>query len=94
MADAAGIENPLFHVQVRLPDGEQITREQWEHNHGPRFENIPDWKASPRPCVSRRRDRPASYISTWRFQPIDDETLKAKPLPFFKLRLKALARAA
>lgn len=30
LGDSLGIENPLFHIQIRLPKGEQLTPEQWD----------------------------------------------------------------
>ena len=31
MAEATKADNALFHVQVRLPEHERLTRQQWEH---------------------------------------------------------------
>ena len=31
MAEATKADNALFHVQIRLPDHERLTPEQWEH---------------------------------------------------------------
>jgi len=31
MAEGTRAAQPFFHVQVRMPDGEELTREQWQH---------------------------------------------------------------
>jgi hypothetical protein len=91
MADASEIENPLFHVQVRLPDHEQITQEQWERT-ADRIQKRLGLTGQARAVVYHILDVTGDRHMHLAFSLIDEETLKAKQLPFFKLRLKALSR--
>jgi hypothetical protein len=91
MADASEIKKPLFHVQVRLPEGDQLTREQWEYT-AERIERRLGLTGQARAMVFHIDEQTGEPHMHLAFSLIDEETLKAKPLPFFKLRLKALAR--
>jgi hypothetical protein len=85
------IENPLFHVQVRLPEGEQITREQWELT-ADRIEKRLGLTGQPRALVYHIDEQTGERHIHLTFSLIDEETLHAKPVDFFKRRMKALAR--
>jgi hypothetical protein len=91
MAGATHAENALFHVQVRLPDGEQITREQWEQT-ADRVEKRLGLTGQPRAIYFHVNEKTGDRHMHIGFSLIDAETMTAKPLPFFKFRLKALAR--
>jgi hypothetical protein len=83
-------KQPFFHVQVRNPEGERLTREQWRAV-ADRIENRIGYKDQPRAIVFHHSDTGACHMHiAW--SRIDSRALKAKPLPFYKLRLKAVAR--
>jgi hypothetical protein len=91
MAEATKADNALFHVQVRLPDHERLTAKQWEHT-ADRVEKRLGMTGQPRAVYFHIDDKTGERHMHIGFSLIDAETMKAKPLPFFKFRLKALAR--
>jgi hypothetical protein len=83
---------PFFHVQIRNRAGETLSQFQWK-NVADRIERILGLRDQPRAIavhVDRRTGHEHIHIA---FSRIDQETLKAKPLPFYKLRLKRVSRA-
>ena len=82
-------EQPFFHCQVRTPAGESLTREQWERV-ADRIEKKLGLTDQPRAIAFHLKDGHEHMHVAW--SRIDEETLKAKPLPFFKLRLKEVCR--
>jgi Ti-type conjugative transfer relaxase TraA len=92
MADALPqCEQPFFHVQVRNPNGEQLTRKQWDRVAN-RIEAKLGLTDQPR-AIAFHEDLDTGHEHmhiAW--SRIDEETLKAIPLPFYKLRLKEVCR--
>ena len=84
-------ENPFLHVQIRLPGGEQITREQWEQT-ADRTQKRLGLDGQPRADVYHVDEKTGERHLHLALSLIDEQTMQAKPLPFFKYRLKALAR--
>lgn len=91
MAQATQCEKPFFHVQVRNPDGEKLTREQWERV-ADRMERANGLIGQPRAMAFHTDQKTGHEHLHLAWSRIDGETLKAKPLPFFKLRLKEACR--
>jgi hypothetical protein len=82
---------PFFHVQVRNPTGETLTRVQWNKAID-KIETMMGLTDQPR-AVAVHTDRETGHEHihiAW--SRIDPETLQAKALPFFKLRLKKACR--
>jgi hypothetical protein len=91
IAEATKADNALFHVQVRLPEHERLTALQWEHT-ADRIEKRMGLSGQPRAITFHTDDRTGERHMHVGWSLIDAEEMKAKPLPFFKFRLKALAR--
>jgi len=91
MAAGTKAENALFHVQVRLLEHERLTRQQWEHA-ADRIEKRLGLTGQPRAIYFHVNEQTGAEHMHVGWSLIDTETMKAKPLPFFKLRAKALAR--
>ena len=91
MAEATRADNALFHVQVRLPEHERLTRQQWEHS-ADRIEKRLGLTGQPRAVYFHVNDTTGEEHMHVAWSLIDAEAMKAKPVPFFKFRLKALAR--
>ncbi|MBV9678668.1 MAG: relaxase/mobilization nuclease domain-containing protein, partial [Acidobacteriaceae bacterium] len=91
MAEAQAIKNPFFHVQVRLPADEELQPEQWQHT-ADRIEERLGLTNQPRAVSFHIDEQTGDRHMHIAFSLIDGETLKAKELPFFKMRLKSLAR--
>ena len=84
-------KQPFFHVQVRNPEGEMLTRSQWKMAVE-KIEGMLGLRDQPR-AIAVHTDRQTGHEHihvAW--SRIDPETLKAKALPFFKLRLKKACR--
>jgi hypothetical protein len=92
LAHGKGIENPLFHIQIRLPEGEQITREQWDISTA-RVLRTAGLEGQPYARVFHTDEKTGEIHCHLGVSLIDEDTLKAKQLPFFKLRFKALSRS-
>lgn len=91
MAQATKAQQPFFHVQVRLPDGEKLTRQQWEKSAG-RIERMLGLKDQPRAIafhIDKKTGEEHMHVAWSR---IDADTMKSIPLPFYKQRLKTLCR--
>ena len=91
LADATKAKNPFFHVQVRLPEGERITRDQWEHT-ADRIQKRLGLEGQPRVTYFHIDEMTGEEHMHLALSLIDEETLHAKAVPFFKMRLKALSR--
>ena len=91
MAGKSQCKQPFFHVQVRNPEGETLTRAQWKVAVE-KIESSLGLDDQPR-AIAVHTDRETGHEHihiAW--SRIDPETLKAKALPFFKLRLKKACR--
>jgi hypothetical protein len=92
IARATRCEQPLFHVQVRNPAGEHLTRMQWEHV-ADRIELQLDLNQQPRAIAFHRDTRSGDeHMHVGWSRIVDGDKMRAKPLPFFKLRLKQVSR--
>jgi len=91
MATGTRCEQPFFHVQVRNPKGEGMPREHWERA-ADRIESILGLKGQPRAIAFHIEERTGDQHMHVAWSRIDEDALKAKPLPFFKLRLKRVSR--
>jgi hypothetical protein len=90
MAAATHCEQPLFHAFVRNPAGEHLTREQWERV-ADRIESKLGLSDQPRAIAFHRYDSGDEHMHIG-WSRIDEATMTAKRLPFFKLRLKEVSR--
>lgn len=91
MAGATHCERPFFHVQVRNRDGEKLTRAQWEYA-ADRIEKMLGLTGQPRAIAFHKSERDGHEHMHVAWSRIDQDTLTAKPLPFFKTRLKQISR--
>ncbi len=91
MAEATRAEQPFFHVQVRTPDDEHLTTEQW-HRIADRIETKLGLKDQPRAIAFHTNTETGHTHMHVAWSRIDHETMTARPLPFFKLRLKEVSR--
>ena len=91
MAAATKCLAPFFHVSVRNPDGDKLDRSQWElvANCVERMLGLTDQPRAVAFHTAADTGHAHMHIAWSR---IDHETLTAKPLPFFKLRLKQVCR--
>jgi hypothetical protein len=91
IAEATRCEQPFFHVQVRNPDGEELSRREW-WKVADRIETKLGLKGQPRAvCFHIDKDTGHEHMHiAW--SRIDVDTMTARPLPFFKERLKEVAR--
>ena len=82
---------PFFHVSIRNPDGDTLARSQWEHvaNSVERMLGLTD---QPRAVAFHTAEDTGYAHMHIAWSRIDLETLTAKPLPFFKQRLKQVCR--
>lgn len=91
MAEGTKCEQPFFHVQVRNRDGETLTREQWVLAAN-RIERMLGLTGQPRAIAFHIDEKSGHEHMHIAFSRIDQDTLTAKPLPFFKERLKKISR--
>jgi hypothetical protein len=91
MAAATQCEKPFFHVQVRNPEGEHLTREQWQFV-AERIENRVGLKDQPRAIAFHVDTCTGDRHMHIAWSRIDEETMTARTLPFYKLRLKSVSR--
>jgi hypothetical protein len=91
IADATKAEKPFFHVQVRNRDGETLTREQWRLT-ADRIERILGLTGQPRAIAFHIEEETGYEHMHIAFSVIDADTLKVRPLPFYKFRLKTISR--
>jgi len=91
MAEATRCEQPFFHVQVRNREGEDLSREQWVRA-ADRLEDKLGLRGQPRAISFHIDERTGDTHMHVAWSRIDDETMTARPLPFFQQRLKEVAR--
>lgn len=91
MADATRCEQPFFHVQVRNPEGEKLTREQWERV-ADRIESKLGMSGQARAIAFHTNTETGHEHMHIAWSRIDGETMTARALPFFKIRLKEVCR--
>ncbi len=94
MAIGTNCEKPMFHAQVRLPDGEGLTHEQWQFAaESNRSKARASPHGQPRAIVFHVNEQSGdTHMHQLGWSRIDDETMTAKSLAFFKLRLKEVSR--
>jgi Ti-type conjugative transfer relaxase TraA len=85
------LEQPFFHVQVRNPEGETLTREQWMRV-ADRIEAKLGLTGQPRAIAFHENTETGHEHMHLTWSRIDEETLTARRLPFYKLRLKEVCR--
>ncbi len=92
-AIAAGTkcQAPFFHVCVRNREGEVLDREQWEYTAN-RIERILGLKDQPRAIAFHIAEDTGHLHMHVAWSRIDPENLIARPLPFYKQRLKRVSR--
>jgi len=91
MAGATKAQQPFFHVQVRNREGETLTRPQWEQA-ADRIERMLGLAGQPRAISFHTYERNGDEHMHIAWSRIDQNTLTAIPLPFFKQRLKKISR--
>jgi hypothetical protein len=91
MAGATKCEQPFFHVQVRNREGEKLTRQQWEAT-ADRIEQMLGLTGQPRAISFHTYDHNGDEHMHVAWSRINENTLTAVPLPFFKQRLKKISR--
>ena len=91
MAGGGKCRQPFFHLQVRNRDGETLTREQWELAAN-RIERMLGLAGQPRAIAFHTNEATGHEHMHVAWSRIDQDTLKARPLPFFKRRLKTISR--
>jgi hypothetical protein len=91
MAAATKCLAPFFHVSVRNADGDDLDRSQWElvANSVERMLGLTD---QPRAVAFHTAEDTGHAHMHIAWSRINQETLTAKPLPFFKQRLKQVCR--
>ncbi len=92
LAEGTHCDKPLFHVQVRNPEGDRpLTTAEWERV-ADRIERINGLTDQPRAIAFHTDKQTGHEHMHVAWSRIDDVTMTAKPLPFFKLRLKEVSR--
>ena len=91
MAEATRCEQPFFHVQVRNPEGEELSREQWRRV-ADRIESKLGLTGQPRAIAFHTSEKTGHEHMHVAWSRIDGDTMTARPLRFFKERLKEVSR--
>ncbi len=91
MAIGTQCEKPMFHAQVRLRDGERLTPDQWRLV-ADRIESKLGLSGQARAIVFHVNQQTRDTHMHIGWSRIDEETVTARNLAFFKLRLKEVAR--
>lgn len=91
MAAATRCEQPLFHTFVRNPEGEHLSRDQWERVAN-RIESKLGLTDQPRAIAFHRDETTGHEHMHIGWSRIDCDTMTARAMPFFKLRLKEVSR--
>lgn len=91
MAEGTKAKQPFFHVQVRLPDGEKLSRPQWEKTAN-RIEGMLGLKDQPRAIVFHFDKKTGEEHMHIAWSRIDAQTLTAIHIPFHKERLIKISR--
>lgn len=82
-------QKPIFHVQVRTPKGEELTREQWAHV-ADRIEKQLGFDGQPRAVVFHQKDGHRHMHLAW--SRIDAETMHVIDPGLYKRKLKEICR--
>lgn len=88
-ADGTHCQKPLFHVQVRTPQGEELTRDQWGHVTE-RIEKHLGFSGQPRAVVFHQKDGHKHMHLVW--SRIDADTMTAIDPGLYKRKLKEICR--
>lgn len=88
-AEGTHCQKPLFHVQVRNPKGEELTREQWARV-ADRIEKQLGFSGQPRAVVFHDKDGGRHMHLVW--SRIDGETMRALDPGLYKRKLKEICR--
>jgi AAA domain/Relaxase/Mobilisation nuclease domain len=91
MAKATRGEKPVFHTSVRLPDGEQLTPEQWEYA-ADRVETKLGLSGQPRAIAFHIDTETGDRHMHVAWSRIDEETMTLREVPFYKMRLNEVSR--
>lgn len=89
-AEATRATKPFFHAYVRLPAGEELTREQW-HEIADRIEQRLGFEGQPRAVAVHHKEADGVHIHV-AWSRIDLETMKAIDPGLYKNKLKELCR--
>jgi hypothetical protein len=84
-------EHLFFHVQVRNPEGEELSRDEWRRV-ADRIEAKLRLTGQPRAIAFHTNQKTGHEHMHIAWSRIDADTMMARPLPYFKLRLKEVAR--
>lgn len=91
MAGATRAEQPFFHVQVRNREGEIMTRQQFEYAAN-RIERMLGLTGQPRAIAFHTYEHNNDQHMHVAWSRIDQDTMTARQLPYFKFRLKTISR--
>jgi hypothetical protein len=91
MASGSKCVFPFFHVSVRNADGETLDADQWTYT-ADAIELSLGLANQPRAIAFHTCEETGESHMHVAWSRIDDESLLAKPLPFFKERLKRVSR--
>ena len=90
LAHGTKCENPFFHVQVRTPKGEELTRAQWD-KVAVRIERRLGFDGQPRAMVFHQKQGHQHMHLVW--SRIDTEDMRAIDPGLYKRKLKEVCRA-
>src|SRR5260370_2391508 len=82
---------PFFHVSVRNPDGETLDHDQWTYTANT-IEQSLGLVNQPRAIAFHTCDETGESHMHVAWSRIDQESLTAKPLPYYKERLRRTSR--
>jgi Relaxase/Mobilisation nuclease domain len=91
ITEATHCEQPFFHVQVRNPENEELTRAQWLLVAN-RIEAKLGLTNQPRAIAFHIDETTGHEHMHVAWSRINSETMRAVPLPYFKQRLKEVCR--
>ena len=91
MAKATRGEKPVFHTSVRLPEGEQLTPEQWEQV-ADRVEAKLGLSGQPRAIAFHIDEETGDRHMHAAWSRVDEETMTLREVPFYKMRLNEVSR--
>jgi len=91
MAEGTRCKAPFFHVYIRNREGESLNRAQWERT-ADTLERVLGLNDQPRAIAFHTDENTDHCHMHIAWSRIDQDTLTAKPLPFFKQRLKKASR--
>jgi hypothetical protein len=92
VANGSKCSFPFFHVSVRNPDGETLDASQWTYT-ADAIEQSLGLNNQPRAIAFHICEETGESHMHVAWSRMDDDSLTAKPLPFFKERLKCVSRA-